>query len=113
MGSFGGLFEFKGYEEPLLVSSVDQVGTKTKISAALGKHDTVGIDIVNHCVNDILTCGAEPLFFLDYIGMGKLVPERVEAIARGLAKPVVMSAVPLSAERPPRCPGYTPARTMT
>jgi len=86
VGFFGGLFEFKGYEQPVLVSSVDGVGTKLKIAVALGKHDTVGIDLVNHCVNDILTCGAEPLFFLDYIAMGKLVPEQVEAIATGLAK---------------------------
>jgi len=86
VGFFGGLYEFKGYKQPVLVSSVDQVGTKTKIAAALGKHDTVGIDIVSHCANDILTCGAEPLFFLDYIGMAKMVPEKVEAIVRGLAK---------------------------
>ena len=82
---FGGLFEFKGYKEPVLVSSVDGVGTKLKIASALAKHDTIGIDIVNHCVNDILTCGAEPLFFLDYIAMGKLVPEKVGAIIEGLA----------------------------
>ena len=68
------------------MSSNDQVGTKTKIAKALGKYNTVGIDIVNHCVNDILTCGAEPLFFLDYIGTGKVVPEKVEAIVHGLAK---------------------------
>ena len=86
VGFFGGLFEFKGYKEPVLVSSVDGVGTKLKIASALARHDTIGIDIVNHCVNDILTCGAEPLFFLDYIAMGKLVPEQVEAIARGLAQ---------------------------
>ncbi len=85
VGFFGGLFEFKGYKEPVLVSSVDGVGTKLKIASALGRHEGVGIDIVNHCVNDILTCGAEPLFFLDYIAMGKLKPEAVEAIARGLA----------------------------
>jgi len=85
VGFFGGLFEFKGYKEPVLVSSVDGVGTKLKIASALGRYDSVGIDIVNHCVNDILTCGAEPLFFLDYIAMGKLMPEAVEAIARGLA----------------------------
>ena len=85
VGFFGGLFEFKGYKDPVLVSSVDQVGTKTKIANALAKHDTVGIDIVSHCVNDIFTCGAEPLFFLDYIGMGKMVPEKVEAIIQGLA----------------------------
>ncbi|HEX74499.1 MAG TPA: phosphoribosylformylglycinamidine cyclo-ligase [Dehalococcoidia bacterium] len=85
-GFFGGLFEFKGFKQPVLVSSVDGVGTKLKIACALGKHNTVGIDIVNHCVNDILACGAEPLFFLDYIAMGKLVPEQVEAIAQGLVQ---------------------------
>ena len=85
-GFFGGLFEFKGFKQPILVSSVDGVGTKLKIAGALAKHDTIGMDLVNHCVNDILTCGAEPLFFLDYIAMGKLVPEQVEAIAQGLAQ---------------------------
>ncbi|MFC1931245.1 phosphoribosylformylglycinamidine cyclo-ligase [Chloroflexota bacterium] len=86
IGFFGGLFEFKGYQQPVLVSSVDGVGTKLKIAVALDKHDTIGIDLVNHCVNDILTCGAEPLFFLDYIAAGKLVPEQVAAVARGLAQ---------------------------
>ena len=86
IGFFGGLFEFRGYGQPVLVSSVDGVGTKLKIACILGRHDTIGIDIVNHCVNDILTCGAEPLFFLDYIAMGRLVPEQVEAIARGMAQ---------------------------
>ena len=85
-GLFGGLFVFKGYQQPVLVSSVDGVGTKLKIASALGKHDTIGIDLVNHCVNDILTCGAEPLFFLDYIAMGRLEPEHVETIVKGLAK---------------------------
>jgi phosphoribosylformylglycinamidine cyclo-ligase len=69
----------------VLVSSVDGVGTKLKIAAALNKHDTVGADIFAHCVNDILTCGARPLFFLDYIAMGKIVPDRLEAIGKGLA----------------------------
>jgi len=86
VGFFGGLFEFKGFKQPVLVSSVDGVGTKLKIATALARHNTVGIDIVNHCVNDILTCGAEPLFFLDYIAMGRLMPEQVEAIAQGLAQ---------------------------
>jgi phosphoribosylformylglycinamidine cyclo-ligase len=86
VGFFGGLFEFKGYKEPVLVSSVDGVGTKLKLASALGKHDTVGIDIVNHCINDILTCGAEPLFFLDYIAAGKLNPEQVGEVAKGLAR---------------------------
>ncbi len=85
VGFFGGLFEFKGYQQPVLVSSVDGVGTKLKLALALGKHDTVGIDIVNHCVNDILACGAEPLFFLDYIAAGKLQPEQVGEVAKGLA----------------------------
>jgi len=82
-GFFGGLFELN---QSVLVSSVDGVGTKLRIANALNKHDTIGIDLVNHCVNDIFTCGAEPLFFLDYIAMGKLVPEKVEAIVQGLAK---------------------------
>jgi phosphoribosylformylglycinamidine cyclo-ligase len=85
IGFFGGLFELKGYREPVLVSSTDGVGTKLKISAALEKHNTVGIDLVNHCANDILTCGAEPLFFLDYIAMGRLIPETVESIVQGMA----------------------------
>ncbi len=79
------MYEFKGYDQPVLISSIDQVGTKTKISYAMEKYDTVGIDIVSHCVNDIFTCGAKPLFFLDYIGLGKMVPEKVESIVRGLA----------------------------
>lgn len=86
IGPFGGLYEFKGYKEPVLVSSVDGVGTKTRIANALDKHDSVGIDIVNHCVNDILTCGAKPLFFLDYIGIGEVIPQKIEAISSGLAK---------------------------
>lgn len=85
IGSFGGLFELKGYHEPVLVSSTDGVGTKLKIASALKKHDTIGIDLVNHCVNDIMTCGAEPLFFLDYIAMGKLAPETVASIVQGIA----------------------------
>ena len=84
-GLFGGLFELKGFKRPVLVSSVDGVGTKIKIAEALDRYDTVGIDIVNHCINDIFTCGATPLFFLDYIAMGKLVPERVATIVKGLS----------------------------
>ena len=86
IGLFGGMFQLKGYTEPVLVSSVDGVGTKLKIASVLNKHDTIGIDLVNHCVNDILTCGASPLFFLDYIAMGKLVPEKVESIVSGIAQ---------------------------
>ena len=83
---FGSMFQLKGYREPVLVSSTDGVGTKLRIALLLGKNDTVGSDIVNHCVNDILCCGAEPLFFLDYIAMAKLVPEQVEAIISGIVK---------------------------
>lgn len=86
VGFFGGLYELNGYKQPVLVSSTDSVGTKLKIANVLGKHDTVGLDIVNHCVNDILTCGAKPLFFLDYIGIGKLEVEKAEAVASGLAE---------------------------
>ncbi len=86
IGFFGGCFEFKGYRQPVLVSSTDGVGTKLRIACVLGKHDTVGMDLVNHCVNDILTCGAEPLFFLDYIALGRMVPETVESIVKGLAR---------------------------
>lgn len=86
VGFFSGMYEFKGYRRPVLVSSTDSVGTKIKLAVAMKKFDTVGIDIVNHCVNDIFTCGASPIFFLDYIGIGKLVPERVEAIVSGLTK---------------------------
>jgi phosphoribosylformylglycinamidine cyclo-ligase len=85
VGFFSGMYELKGYRQPVLVSSTDSVGTKVKLAIALGRYDTVGVDIVNHCVNDIFVCGASPIFFLDYIGIGKLVPERTEAIVRGLA----------------------------
>jgi phosphoribosylformylglycinamidine cyclo-ligase len=85
-GFFNGMYELKGYHQLVLVSSTDSVGTKIKLAVALGIYDTVGIDIVNHCVNDIFTCGASPLFFLDYIGIGKLIPERTAAIVRGVAK---------------------------
>jgi phosphoribosylformylglycinamidine cyclo-ligase len=85
IGLFGGMFQLKNYTEPVLVSSVDGVGTKLKLASLLNRHDTIGIDLVNHCVNDILTCGASPLFFLDYIAMGKLVPEKVESIVSGIA----------------------------
>lgn len=86
VGFFGGLYEFKDGKEPVIVSHVDGVGTKLMLAVALDKHDTVGKDIVNHCVNDILTSGASPLFFLDYIAVGKMVPERIAAIAKGLSE---------------------------
>jgi phosphoribosylformylglycinamidine cyclo-ligase len=87
-GGFGGLFRVPGgFRSPVMVSSADGVGTKLKVAIMAGRHDTVGVDLVNHCVNDILVEGARPLFFLDYIGMGKLeqriVVELVEGLARG------------------------------
>jgi len=84
-GLFGGLFELKGFKNPVLVSSMDGVGTKLKLAVALDSYDSVGMDIVNHSVNDILTCGAAPLFFLDYIAMGRLSPEKVKAVVKGLS----------------------------
>ena len=85
IGFFGGMFQVKGFRNPVLVASTDGVGTKLKIAALMGRYDTIGIDLVNHCVNDIFTCGAEPLFFLDYIAMGRMVPERAADLVKGLA----------------------------
>ncbi|HMD30877.1 MAG TPA: phosphoribosylformylglycinamidine cyclo-ligase [Candidatus Acidoferrales bacterium] len=87
IGAFGALFQLdrKRWKNPVLVASADGVGTKLKVAFAMGVHSTVGADIVNHCVNDILTQGAEPLFFLDYLAMGKLEPEAVEQIIEGMA----------------------------
>ncbi len=88
LGSFGGLFSFPAaqYRNPVLVSSTDGVGTKLKIAFSLQKYDTVGYDLVNHCVNDILVQGARPLFFLDYIGTGVVEPAMIEAVVGGLAQ---------------------------
>ena len=88
IGSFGGMFDLAslGIKEPVLVSGTDGVGTKLKIAFAMDKHDTVGIDAVAMCVNDVLAQGAEPLFFLDYVAVGHNVPEKVEAIVAGVAE---------------------------
>jgi phosphoribosylformylglycinamidine cyclo-ligase len=88
IGGFGGLFRanFPGMREPVLVASIDGVGTKLKIAFALNKHDTVGADLVNHCVNDISVLGAHPLFFLDYIGCGKLEPDIFQQLLYGLSR---------------------------
>jgi phosphoribosylformylglycinamidine cyclo-ligase len=87
IGGFGGLFraKFPGMREPVLVASIDGVGTKVKVAFALNKHDTVGADLVNHCVNDIAVLGARPLFFLDYIGCGKLEPRVFQDLLRGFS----------------------------
>ena len=86
VGSFGGLFALQTYQEPVLVSSTDSVGTKLKVAFKVGRHDTVGFDIVAHCGNDIVVQGAEPLFFLDYIGISKVAPAVIEEIIAGLAR---------------------------
>lgn len=88
LGSFGGLYALpiREFREPILVSSTDGVGTKLKVAFAMEKYDTIGYDLVNHCVNDILVQGARPLFFLDYIGTGVVKPPVIEAIVSGLAK---------------------------
>jgi len=88
LGSFGGLYALpaREFREPVLVSSTDGVGTKLKVAFALEKYDTIGYDLVNHCVNDILVQGARPLFFLDYIGIGVLKPRVIESIVSGLAQ---------------------------
>ncbi len=87
IGHFGGMFKFDSdkYKEPVLVSSVDGVGTKLKVAIELGKHDTIGQDLVNHCVNDIAVCGAEPLFFLDYMAFGKLDEDTASEIVKGFS----------------------------
>ena len=85
LGTFGGLFALKNMEEPILVSTTDGVGTKLKIAFALDRHDTIGMDCVAMCVNDLVVQGAEPLFFLDYLATGKLKPEKVEEIVKGIA----------------------------
>ena len=88
IGMFGALYraDFKGIRKPVLVSSVDGVGTKLKIAIALNRHETVGQDLVNHCVNDILVCGAKPLYFLDYYATGKLTPDVAEQVILGFVK---------------------------
>src|SRR5256885_10251516 len=88
VGGFGGLFalDIRKYKEPVLVSSVDGVGTKLKLAFAMDRHDTIGQDLVNHCVNDIAVLGAEPLFFLDYLGTGKLEPHVFSEIIKGFVR---------------------------
>lgn len=86
IGGFGSLFQITGFQEPVLVSHTDSVGTKVKVAAALGKFEGLGTDIVHHCTNDILTTGAKPLFFLDYIGTGKVELNQIEALVAGMVQ---------------------------
>lgn len=110
VGGFGGLFELdvKGMEKPVLVSGTDGVGTKLKIAFLQDKHDTVGIDCVAMCVNDIICCGAKPLFFLDYIACGKNEPEKIASIVSGIADGCVMSGAALVGGETAEMPGFYP-----
>lgn len=111
VGGFGGLFELDvtGMTRPVLVSGTDGVGTKLKIAFLLDKHDTVGIDCVAMCVNDIICCGAKPLFFLDYIACGKNVPERIADIVKGVCDGCVQSGAALIGGETAEMPGFYPA----
>src|SRR5512137_2576470 len=108
VGGFGGLFalDVKRYPDPVLVSSVDGVGTKLKIAFALDRHDTIGQDLVNHCVNDIAVLGAEPLFFLDYLGTGNLEPRVFTEIIRGFAQACAENGCALIGGETAQMPGF-------
>ena len=110
IGGFGGLFalDAAGMEEPVLVSGTDGVGTKLKIAMLLDKHDTIGIDCVAMCVNDVICCGAKPLFFLDYIACGKNVPEKIASIVAGVAEGCVQAESALIGGETAEHPGMMP-----
>ncbi len=110
IGGFGGLFELDitGIKKPVLVSGTDGVGTKLKLAFLMDKHDTVGIDCVAMCVNDIICCGAKPLFFLDYIACGKNVPEKMAEIVSGIAEGCVQSGASLIGGETAEMPGFYP-----
>lgn len=107
LGGFGGCFELPtGYKKPVLVSGTDGVGTKLKIAQILNRHDTVGIDLVAMCVNDVLTIGAEPLFFLDYLATGKLAPEQLAQVVAGVASGCTTSGCSLLGGETAEMPGF-------
>jgi phosphoribosylformylglycinamidine cyclo-ligase len=108
VGGFGGLFalDVRKYRQPVLVSSVDGVGTKLKLAFAMDRHDTIGQDLVNHCVNDIAVLGAEPLFFLDYLGTGKLEPRVFRDIIKGFAKACAENRCALIGGETAQMPGF-------
>ena len=110
IGGFGGLFELDltGISKPVLVSGTDGVGTKLKLAFLADKHDTVGVDCVAMCVNDVICCGAKPLFFLDYIACGKNVPERIADIVKGVCDGCVQSGAALIGGETAEMPGFYP-----
>lgn len=110
IGGFGGLFalDLTGYKNPILVSGTDGVGTKLKMAFLMDKHDTVGIDCVAMCVNDVICCGAKPLFFLDYIACGKNYPEKIASIVAGVAEGCVQSGAELIGGETAEMPGFYP-----
>ncbi len=109
VGGFGGCFGLPtGYEEPVLVSGTDGCGTKVKLAMLLDKHDTIGVDAVAMCVNDIICCGAKPLFFLDYIACGKNIPEKIASIVSGVAEGCVQSGAALIGGETAEHPGLMP-----
>ena len=110
IGGFGGLFplDLTGISKPVLVSGTDGVGTKLKLAFLMDKHDTVGIDCVAMCVNDVICCGAKPLFFLDYIACGKNVPEKIAEIVSGIAEGCVLSGSGLIGGETAEMPGFYP-----
>ena len=102
-GGFAGLYALAGLRDPVLASTIDGIGTKVLVAREMGRYDSLGADIVNHCANDVLATGARPLFFLDYVGTGRLDPEAVAAMVRGAAEACRALGIAVIGGRRPRC----------